>query len=110
MYSCMVEESETMGTNNMIFWDSLSYFKNMLDHCIVHHHHHHNNNNNNNNNNNYYYYYTGACQDLTKSLTFGGNLLAPCTRVWSKKKILGRFQESVVKLYCEKQANKLLPL
>jgi len=47
MYSCMVEESETMGTNNMIFWDCLSYFKNTLDHCIVH-----NNNNNNNNNNN----------------------------------------------------------
>ena len=48
MYSCMVEESETMGTNNMIFWDCLSYFKNMLDHCIVHHHHHNNN--------------TGVCQ------------------------------------------------
>ena len=99
MNSCMVEESETMGTNNMIFWDCLNYLKNMLDHCIVHHHHHHHNNN-----------YTGACQDLTKSLTFGGNLLAPCTRVWLKKKILGRFQKSVVKLYREKQANKLLPL
>ena len=46
MHSCMVDESETMGTNNMIFWDCLSYLKNMLDHCIVH-----NNNNNNNNNN-----------------------------------------------------------
>ena len=45
MYSSMVEESETMGTNNMIFWDCLSYFKNMLDHCTVHHHHHNNNNN-----------------------------------------------------------------
>ena len=27
MHSCMVDESETMGTNNMIFWDCLSYLK-----------------------------------------------------------------------------------